>query len=340
MHVPAPEAAAPAAPQGRPGQLGQAVDLHGRVVNQFGTPIEQTAAPAGPAAAPGYGAQAWGGPGLTGNAGRTPPAAANCTPPGTRAADSSVRPPTVLAAGVVAIVQGVLAVIVALLGFAAVSALESELAQVQGGVQLTAQVSGFVRLVLFLVLLVGVLYLVAGIGAAAGRRWGAWILLVVESVGLVLGVIGLLEQLDADRRSTGAAGGTGGPGGGAGAAPAPTVVGLAAVALTARSPWATTPQVLTRAAAATPSPGRSPRPAPGTAPRRAAAAAGCSRSAGPTRVGRMHRVVVVVVPAVRAGPSPAHPPTILSRGTQSGVGQDVGMPELAADAPLTDVLSV
>ena len=123
-----------------------------------------------------------------------PPAAANRTPPGLHAVDSSVRPPTVLAAGVVAIVQGVLAVIVALLGFAAVSVLESELAQVQGGVQLTAQVSGFVRLVLFLVLLVGVLYLVAGIGAAAGGRWGAWTLLVVESVGLVLGIIGLLDS--------------------------------------------------------------------------------------------------------------------------------------------------
>lgn len=191
---PAPPAAAAPVPR-----THQFTDPGGRAVNQFGTPIDVSAVPAGPAAAPGYGAEAFTGHGLT-EAHWTPPAAVR--PPGAHAG-ADRRPGQVLAAGIIAIVQGALALVVALLGLAAVAAVENGLGGGSTDAVLVAQVSGFVRLILVLVLLVAALYLTAGIATAAGKRWGAWTLVVVEGIGLLLGLIGLV---DSDAQSGGAFG--------------------------------------------------------------------------------------------------------------------------------------
>lgn len=180
----------PPAPTRAPRQFGSATDPGGRPVNQFGTPVDLASSPVGPAAAPGYGAAPFDGPGVGGS--WAPSAPAHRMPPGGHAGAAGTRPGQVTAAGIIAIVQGVLALFVSLLGFAAMSAMESGFGV--EGAALVRGVSSIVRLVLFAVLLVAVLYIVVGAATAAGRRWAAWTLLVVESVGLVLGVLGLAES--------------------------------------------------------------------------------------------------------------------------------------------------
>lgn len=191
----------PPAPTRHTGQYGGAVDPQGRPINQFGTPIGEAAVPIGPSAAPGYGAapvsspglnSVWSGPPLHAAAhGHAAPA---WGPPqaSVYAPVSGARPATVLAAGVVGIAQGALAVVVGLLGLAALGVLES--ASTEGGVGSISAVSGFVRIIMFVVLLVGVGYVVAGAATVAGKRWAAWTLLVVEGLGLLLGFIGLVDS--------------------------------------------------------------------------------------------------------------------------------------------------
>jgi hypothetical protein len=198
----------PPAPTRHTGQFGGAVDPEGRPLNQFGTPIGEAAVPVGPSAAPGYGAvpvaapglnSSWSGPALH-------PAHAHAAPvwgaPQAPAYGpvSGARPGTVLAAGVIAIVQGAFAVIVGLLGLAVAGAMDS--GTIGDGSDAIRGVTGIVRIIMFVVLLIGVGYVVAGAATVAGKRWAAVTLLVVEGLGLLIGLIGMFAG------STQSAGGT------------------------------------------------------------------------------------------------------------------------------------
>lgn len=192
----APEPVAPPPPPAR--ARGTFVDPDGRAVNQFGTPIDVAASPAGPSAAPGYGAQTYGGHGLTsdgaapavappnrfgGPPGPVPPppgAYAPPVPPGAYAR-SDQRPGTVLAAGIVGIVEGGLLVVAALF-------------VLLGGAALSAQLGGSDLPSLFVVMAVvlaafAALYLAAGIGAVRSRRWAVWTLLVVHALAAALNLV-------------------------------------------------------------------------------------------------------------------------------------------------------
>ena len=198
----------PPAPTRHTGQFGGAVDPEGRPINQFGTPIGQAAVPVGPSAAPGYGAapvdapglnSSWSGPAVHSAAHAHAAPAWGAPQAPTYGPVSGARPGTVLAAGVIGIVQGAITVIVGLLGLAVVGAIDSGMTA--EGSQAIRDVSGIVRIIMFIVLLIGVGYVVAGGATVAGKRWAAWTLLVVEGLGLLIGLVGLINS------STQAAGG-------------------------------------------------------------------------------------------------------------------------------------
>jgi hypothetical protein len=182
-------------------------------VNQFGLPVEE-ARPTGPLAAPGYGAvplhnslaagyddapSVW-----------DPTAALAAHTQGrTRAIAADVRPGSVLAAGIISIVLGVLGALAGafvLLGYlAAKSELEAALAaspEVDG-------LDGFASALLTGVLVVGVvllamsaLYIVLGSMTIRGRRWAGWTLVVLSA----LSVLGSLWQTLGGNGSGGASG--------------------------------------------------------------------------------------------------------------------------------------
>ncbi len=164
-------------------------------VNQFGTPLDEVRVPTGPYAAPGIGAApveapglltTWGGPPVAGQHGRARPAAYD------------VRPGGVLAAGIIGIVEGVLLLVIALFGVAGYVALQSQVAALEaqagfeGAGELVAGVSTILLLAILVTLVIGLLYLLAGIAAVRGRRWGAWTLLVVSALNVVYGAFGFL----------------------------------------------------------------------------------------------------------------------------------------------------
>jgi hypothetical protein len=91
-------------------------------------------------------------------------------------------------------------VIVGLLGLAVAGAMDS--GTIGDGSDAIRGVTGIVRIIMFVVLLIGVGYVVAGAATVAGKRWAAVTLLVVEGLGLLIGLIGMFAG------STQSAGGT------------------------------------------------------------------------------------------------------------------------------------
>jgi hypothetical protein len=185
------------APTRHTGQFGGAVDPEGRPINQFGTPIGEAAVPVGPSAAPGYGAapvaapglnSSWSGPAVHAHAHAAP--AWGAPPVPSYGPGPGARPATVLAAGVIGIVQGAIAVIVGLLGIAVAGVVSSDVAANGTG----RDVSGILRIMMLVVLLIGVGYVVAGGAAIAGKRWAAWTLLVIEGLGLLVGLIDVVSS--------------------------------------------------------------------------------------------------------------------------------------------------
>lgn len=171
----------------------QFTDPAGRVVNQFGTPVDVDAAPAGPAAAPGYGAQAYHGEGFADRGVGWDPvvpkaARSHAAPPGAYESRNE-RPGTTLAAGIIGIVQGAFGLLAGLVAWFAMSAIE----QVVQDAGLSAAVTGLVRVVLVVVVVIAVGYLVAGIQVVRSKQWGGWMLLVMEAVGLLVGVLGMVS---------------------------------------------------------------------------------------------------------------------------------------------------
>jgi hypothetical protein len=167
------------------------------VVNQFGTPIDAPTVPTGPYAAPGIGAAPTAGPGMI-TEWDPAPAAFGAAPHGHRSAAAPARPGTVTAAGIIAIVVGALGLLLGLVGLLGYAAMSSELSALQSSPELAGSgldMSGLTTLVLVGVLILlasGVLYLVAGIATVTGRRWGAWTLIAVSVLSIVVTLVQLV----------------------------------------------------------------------------------------------------------------------------------------------------
>lgn len=204
-------------------------DTPSGAVNQFGTPVDLANVPTGPYAAPGIGAAPTGAPGLVstwdvaapeapapvdrfGAASVAPadatvsgaaPVADHGTHHAATPAGGSARPGTVLAAGIIGIVEGAVILALGLVALVGYLALRSQVAELESQLSVLGApeggTSGFggdlvgtfttVVLVGALVLLViGSGYLAAGIATVRGRRWGAWALFVVSALNVVYGI--------------------------------------------------------------------------------------------------------------------------------------------------------
>lgn len=172
-------------------------------VNQFGLPVEE-ARPTGPLAAPGYGAvpvhnslaagyddapSVW-----------DPTAALAAHTQGrTRAIAADVRPGSVTAAGILAIVLGAIGVLAAgviLLGYLGAKSEIQEALAASGpdADELQGMADAFLTAILVSGLIVGVmavLYVVLGSLVIGARRWAAWTLVVLSG----LSVLGGLRQV-------------------------------------------------------------------------------------------------------------------------------------------------
>ncbi len=165
-------------------------------VNQFGLPVDEVR-PTGPLAAPGYGAVPVHG-GLAAGYDDTPtvwdPTASMSSRAQNRAAAApvDVRPGAVLAAGIISIVLGALALLVAgtiLLGYlAAKSQMDEALAtsgsQVAGLDDMASSLLAGVLMAGLMVALIAALYIVLGIATTRGRRWAAWVLVGLSGLSL------------------------------------------------------------------------------------------------------------------------------------------------------------
>jgi len=164
-------------------------------VNQFGTPLDTPVVPTGPYAAPGIGAAPVAGPALVSEADR----------PATHrlAAREPTRPGTVLAAGIVGIVVGALGLLLGLVGMVGYAGLRQELSALESSSEAAGlgalDTSGLTALILVGVLVLlasGAGYLTAGIATVAGRRWGAWTLLVVSGLSIAVTLLQMVTAGD------------------------------------------------------------------------------------------------------------------------------------------------
>jgi hypothetical protein len=160
-------------------------------VNQFGTPLTAIPAPTGPYAAPGVAAgpiaapgmvTTWGGPAQPGRA-------AHAARP---SAIATERPGTVLAVGVLSIINGALGIVSSVLGLAALAAFSSAISSAGGG--LGATVLPLVQVLLAITLVLGVIWLVLGIGVVRGGRTSLRWLRGVVIVSALLAAYALLTQ--------------------------------------------------------------------------------------------------------------------------------------------------
>jgi len=158
-------------------------------VNQFGTPVDVAPAPTGPYAAPGVAAAPISAPGMvtTWNGAGQPGRAAHAAHPPTIAAE---RPGTVLAVGVLSIINGALGIVSSLIGLAALAAFSSAIAAAGDGVGAT--VLPIVQVVVAITLVLGVIWLVLGIGVVRGSRTSLRWLRGVVIVSSVLAAYALL----------------------------------------------------------------------------------------------------------------------------------------------------
>lgn len=174
-------------------------------VNQFGLPVDE-AHPTGPLAAPGYGAVPVHG-GLAAGYDDLPavwdPAASMAARTQGRAAARpvDVRPGAVLAAGVISIIAGagalLLACITLLAYFGAKAQVDQALASAgatagaQGLDDMASALLGAVLITGLVLAAIGAAYLGLGIATVQGRRWAAWSLVVLS----LLSALGTLLKI-------------------------------------------------------------------------------------------------------------------------------------------------
>ena len=167
-------------------------------VNQFGTPIDLPAAPVGPYAAPGVAAAAIPTPGMVST--WDPAARAGGRAAARQGRSSSVaaeRPGTVLAAGILSIINGGLILIGAVLAWLALSALSSAVSQ--SGAVVSAGASATVNAVVFVFLLIGAAWVGLGTGVVMGKRGAVKVPRVLVFIGTVLAIIMVAGNQSIDR---------------------------------------------------------------------------------------------------------------------------------------------
>jgi len=170
-------------------------------VNQFGTPIDLPAAPVGPYAAPGVAAAAIPTPGMVSTwdpAARAGGRAA--ARQGRSASITAERPGTVLAAGILSIVNGGLILVGSVLAWVALAALSSAVSQ--SGAVVSAGASATVNAVVFVFLLIGAAWVGLGTGVVMGRRGAVKVLRVLVVIGTVLAIIMVAGNQSIDRMVT------------------------------------------------------------------------------------------------------------------------------------------
>jgi hypothetical protein len=165
-------------------------------VNQFGTPVDVAAAPVGPYAAPGVAAAAIESPGLVST---WDPAARAGGRAAARQAHvgSEARPGTVLAAGILAIINGALTLLGVVAAWLALAALSSAIQD--SGVTVSASTTAWVNAILFVLLVVGAAWVVMGIGVVRGSRTWVKVLRVLVFVGTVIAILMVAGNQSLDR---------------------------------------------------------------------------------------------------------------------------------------------
>jgi len=167
-------------------------------VNQFGTPIDLPAAPVGPYAAPGVAAAAIPTPGMVSTWDPAARAGGRAAARAGRSESVAVgRPGTVLAAGILSIINGgltLLGVVVAWLALAALSSAGSG-----SGVTVSAGATASIDAVLFVLLLIGAAWVGLGTGVVMGKRTAVKILRVLVVIGTVLAIVMVAGNQSLDR---------------------------------------------------------------------------------------------------------------------------------------------
>jgi hypothetical protein len=170
-------------------------------VNQFGTPLDAEAAPVGPYAAPGVAAAAIDSPGLVSTWDPAARAGGRAAARQSRTqVESEARPGTVLAAGILAIINGGLTLLGVLFAWVALATVSSAIEE--SGVRVSAGTTAAVNAVMFVLLVIGVGWLVMGIGVVRGSRAFVKVMRVLVIVGTVLAVIMLAMGPSLDRMIT------------------------------------------------------------------------------------------------------------------------------------------
>ena len=167
-------------------------------VNQFGTPIDVQAAPVGPYAAPGVAAAAITTPGLVSTwdpAARAGGRAA--AREGRSVALGAARPGTVLAAGILSIINGGLTLLGVVVAWLALATLSSAVSQ--SGAVVSSGATASLDAVLFVLLAVGVAWVSLGTGVVLGKRGAVKVLRVLVVIGTVLAVVMVAGNQSLDR---------------------------------------------------------------------------------------------------------------------------------------------
>jgi hypothetical protein len=178
LGTPAPPSSAPA-----PFPVPAAAGYTPGAVNHFGTPLAAAAAPTGPYAAPGMGAVPTAAPGMVST---WDPRATNTR---SRAVKAPSVPQGVRTAGVIGTIEGVLIGLLAIWALFGYLSLKGQLEELTAGSSTSAAfgatISSAVLIGVVVLFLQTALYLVAGIGSMQGKRWAAWVLLVVSSLNVL-----------------------------------------------------------------------------------------------------------------------------------------------------------
>jgi hypothetical protein len=184
---PAGGLAAPPGDAGVPFPVAPGSGYNPGSVNRFGSPIDAAPAPTGPYAAPGIAAAptatpglvtTWSGPGTA----YAPPVA-----PRDRRARSIPLPGTVLAAGILAIIDGALLILLATVGFILLVSYTNAISSAGGTVSASASANGQAYLVGFAG--GGILWVVLGIAVCRGSRTWVRVLRILVFIHTVLAIL-------------------------------------------------------------------------------------------------------------------------------------------------------
>lgn len=160
-------------------------------VNQFGTPVDVEAAPVGPYAAPGVAAAAIESPGLVST--WDPAARAGGRAAARQAQQQAVptaRPGTILAAGILSIISGVLTLFASITAWILLSSVSGMIAE--SGGRISGGATTLANTLIFAALVVGVISLASGVGTVMGNRTAVRVLRILVIVGAALTALSLI----------------------------------------------------------------------------------------------------------------------------------------------------